>query len=165
MGHHISIHVGQINQFLQYSTVVIHGIQLKMEPKHNPIGRNTCLRLPILITACTITLHHFNALTQTYFTYKWIFESVKTRVKFFCLEGGGEGECWYLQLYFFEVWYLNLYKCKYIKINIGITVVKFPLWVLELMDESLNSTDYSDGMSTLHYYIQLNILINQHNIY
>jgi len=99
-----------------------------------------------------------------------MFESVKTRVKFFLFGGGGgggggEGECWYLQLYFFEVLYLNLYKCKYIKINIGITVVKFPLWVLELMDESLNSTDYSDGMSTLHYYIQLNILINQHNIY
>jgi len=33
------------------------------------------------------------------------------------------------------------------------------------MDESLNSTDYSDGMSALHYYIQLNILISQHNIY
>jgi len=32
------------------------------------------------------------------------------------------------------------------------------------MDESLNSTDYSDGMSTCHYYIQLNILISQHNI-
>jgi hypothetical protein len=32
------------------------------------------------------------------------------------------------------------------------------------MDESLNSIDYSDGMSTLHYYIQLNILISQHNI-